>query len=338
MKTKLEKTAAAWVIREQEGLTEREIGELKQWCVRNPDADAALQRARQAWARFDGMEGSDAFDDLLEPEPGNGFAFLRWGSIAALFLLSTMGVIWAIWSFDGTPKGLVQPVPTVASWEAGDWIELDDQSTIELNTGAVVEYLLMDSSRSVWVLSGEAYFTVAADPDRPFVVYAGSTRTEAVGTEFNVKMGTQSVEVLVTEGKVRFSVGTGMVSAQAEPDPRTEEAYLPENHRAVVADPEAGAGGIVIREVSESELRHTMAWKPVTLRFESAPLREVVAQFNRYNSMQLVIADPAIADIRIVAKFRSNNLQSFLRLLEVTSDISALREGERIHLFAATVR
>lgn len=327
--------AAAWVVREQDGLNEREKRNLVQWCEQNPHAFKALEGARQAWDRFDCVEGSDAFDDLLGPSSRSRFARIRWASVAAFILLSTIGVIWGVWEFKGPIPGQVQSARTIASWKNIDWIELQDHSTIELNAGAVVEYALDKHFRKVWVRSGEAYFTVAPDPQRPFVVLAGNTRSEAVGTQFNVKLGAQSVEVLVTEGKVHFSVAKGFSSGEEVSGSIAEEALLLVNYQATVAEAEEGARGIVIREVTDSERSHAIEWKPVTLRFDSAQLADVVAEFNRYNTVQMVIADPEIAGIRIVAKFRSNNLQSFLRLLEVTSGISAVREGEVILLSSA---
>lgn len=333
MKTKLEKEAAAWVIKEQEGLNDLEKKELESWCAQSLETKSAMQRARLAWNRFDGFEGSSLFDDLIESPRSIDGSWYRWAVIAAVLLISTAGFFWNVWLTNSDENNALEEGRIMASWEDTDWIELEDESTIELNEGTTVEYLSDSHKRTVWVKSGEAYFSVKADPNRPFVVYAGSTRTEAVGTEFSVKMGVQSVEVLVTEGKVRFSVGNEAVSTDNNnSDPNLEEALLPENHRAVVEDSEGGSGGFVISQVTPSEVKNLTAWKPVTLRFESAPLRDVVAEFNRYNQVKLVIVDPAISDIRIVAKFRSNNLQSFLRLLEVTSGIISVHDGEQILL------
>ena len=53
--------------------------------------------------------------------------------------------------------------------------------------------------------SGEAYFTVAKNPGRPFVVAAGGVGVRAVGTAFNVRLDSDAVEVLVTEGRVQVS-------------------------------------------------------------------------------------------------------------------------------------
>jgi transmembrane sensor len=71
-----------------------------------------------------------------------------------------------------------------------------------------------------------------------------------------------------------------------------------------------------------------LAWQHRMLDFTAAPMAEVVAEFNRRNDVQLVIADPELAAIRISAKFRSDNIDGFVSLVEMGFNTRAERRGE----------
>ena len=87
-------------------------------------------------------------------------------------------------------------------------IKLADGSHVRLNGGSTLDaaagYGATDRKLK---LHGEAYFEVAKDKTRPFIVRAGAAQAEALGTKFNVRMSSadQGVQLSVTEGKVRFS-------------------------------------------------------------------------------------------------------------------------------------
>ena len=80
--------------------------------------------------------------------------------------------------------------------------ELDDGSIVELNRGAQATVEFTEKNRLVSLDSGEAHFTIAKDSSRPFIVTARGVAVQAVGTIFNVKINEDSVNVLVTEGRV----------------------------------------------------------------------------------------------------------------------------------------
>ena len=72
-----------------------------------------------------------------------------------------------------------------------------------------------------------------------------------------------------------------------------------------------------IATLTPREIERVLAWQHRLLNFSAAPLSEVVAEFNRHNRVQLVLIDPELAAMRIDASFRSDNIDGFLRLLEM---------------------
>ena len=164
------------------------------------------------------------------------------------------------------------------------------------------------------------------------VVGVGGVDVRAVGTAFNVKLAGPHLEVLVTEGIVQLSQQTpaGPASTTANVD---SAAALPSAVPVVLAALTAGQRTVIpfapvlapplVVPVSEPEIAQLLDWQPRLLDFDSTPLVEVIEAFNRRNSLRLVIGDPDLRALPIVASIRSDNVEGFVRLLEGTMGVRA---------------
>jgi transmembrane sensor len=201
---------------------------------------------------------------------------------------------------------------------------LDDGSVVELNRGAEIEVNFSASVRRVSLRHGEALFTVHKDADRPFVVQARGVDVRAVGTAFNVRLDSNSVEVLVTEGRVQLApprpAGSASTLAPAAPP------LVVAGQHAVVSL--AAPAMPNITRTSAAQLARLQAWQPQLLDFSSTPLVEVIAEFNARNRMQLVLEEPTFASVPIVASIRSDNFDGFVRLLAASTKLRAERRGD----------
>ena len=113
--------------------------------------------------------------------------------------------------------------------------------------------------------------------------------------------------------------------------------FLSANERLVVPDlataPASSAshpGSIppVVEKISPEIVRAALAWQERKLVFADTPLREVVAQFNRRNRLQLVIADAVLAERPVGGTFAADNAEGFVRLLESSGAVAVERRGE----------
>ncbi len=173
------------------------------------------------------------------------------------------------------------------------------------------------------LVHGEALFTVAKNPKRPFVVRAAGVNVRAVGTAFNVKLAGPGVEVLVTEGAVRVErQSASAIYSNAETRPLGTEVSA--GQLALVPILLAEASPIVTSRSNE-EMDRLLVWRPVLLDFDSVPLSKVLEDFNRRNHVKIKIADHSLESLPIVASIRSDNVEGFVRLLEATAGIQAQR-------------
>lgn len=254
-------------------------------------------------------------------------------------VLVAVGVFWQ--QRPGAGTGLpTHPASTVVSQPETQ--VLPDGSIVELNRGAHVTAAFTaagDGVRRVVLERGEAHFQVKKNPLRPFIVVAAGVEVRAVGTAFAVQLGAQSVEVLVTEGRVAVdqptanplptsSPATGAPAAPVTPEPL---AFVTAGHRVQVEFAAVPAAALVppppVLAVTETELRDRLAWRVPLLEFSGTPLAEVIPMFNRHNAGSaqppLVLADPALGELQVSGVLRADNIASLLRLLQTEFGIVA---------------
>jgi transmembrane sensor len=193
---------------------------------------------------------------------------------------------------------------------------LDDGSRATLSSDSRIAVSYSRGERHIALERGEAFFEVAHDRSRPFVVAAGSRQAVAVGTRYAVRRESDGVRVVVTEGTVRLD------------DPATPgAALLPAGSVA-----EADARGVQVRRLGVAEAERYLDWRSGLLAFRDTPLAEAATEFNRYNRQQLVVTDAGTAALSIGGQFRWDNLDGFVRLLEQGFPVCATRSPERIEL------
>jgi len=186
-----------------------------------------------------------------------------------------------------------------------------------------VEVLYSPTERRVRLVRGQAHFTVTKDVTRPFWVEARGVELRAVGTAFAVRFDQEAVRVLVTEGKVQVRSGD---SAQD-----SDSLILAARESAVVSLRERGSLPSV-ETVTDEAIALELAWRPRSLEFVNAPLNEVVAAFNLHNQVKLIVGDPRLNELRLVAVIRTDNIERFLRMMEASTGIRAERRGDAIIL------
>jgi transmembrane sensor len=240
--------------------------------------------------------------------------------------------------FTSAPRGdrYSTPIGGIAS------VPLADGSHLTLNTATQVRVELTPHKRDIRLEDGEAFFQVAKDPTRPFVVEVGNKRVIAVGTEFSVRRTGDDMRVVVTEGRVRVESGSadraarsshlaivrgrpGVAGASTEMAQarRPGEVFLTPGSVA-----SAGDDGVVVEQKPLSEAEDDLTWRHGYLTFHDASLADAVAEFNRYNAHKIAIQDPAVAAIRISGSFRVLNYEAFVRVLGDGFAIHARSTGE----------
>jgi len=329
---RIDREAANWVARRLKGFTAEDQDAFFDWVAADPRHSEWYSRHMKTWKQLDQLaqwkpEHSERPNqDLLKHQLTPG----RWawlGGVAA-----SVALFAAFWiSIDRDPDHQSETIAQNLVANEYESHVLPDGSIVEMNRGAALKVDYTPQMRRVELVSSEAHFDVAKNPDRPFVVHARGVDFRAVGTAFNVRLNQDSVELLVTEGHVQ------MVAADPTGDPnRSEPSRFT---RDVVAGQRSVTSlaktlsRVEVVDVSAVEASELLAWKPRMFEFNEVPLVEVVDAFNQLNAVQLEIDDAELAGEKIVASFHTANVTHFVELLEWTFGISSERISEdRIRL------
>ena len=185
---------------------------------------------------------------------------------------------------------------------------LADHSVVELNTQSEIRVAFSAAERRVELVRGEAFFDVAKDPTRPFVVATDLATAKAIGTRFSVYRSQTGTIVTVAEGRVLVRDKQGDAGAAAD-------SSNPANAVEVTPGTQAEAQPGRPVQMRQANVERTFAWRERRLVFDGEPLSSVVEEFNRYNSPPLLINDPRLREQRISGVFGANDPESLLDFL-----------------------
>ncbi|MBO9560425.1 MAG: FecR domain-containing protein [Caulobacter sp.] len=307
----IEARAVRWVVRADQGLlTAAERAELDAWLAGDPRRAGAHARAEAAWVMLDRAKALSG----PSPSPARG-GMVRRGLLAglgaAVAACAAIVVVPRLLSARyGTAVGEIRRVP------------LSDGSLAAINTDTVLDVAMRPRLRQVKLDKGEAWFQVAKDPQRPFVVESGPVRVRAVGTAFSVRRRDGGCEVLVTEGVVEAW------SQEVGAAPRRVRA----GERIFVSD-EVGPASPAAAPI---DITRSLAWREGQIVLDGEAFAAAAAEFNRYNARKIVIADETMGEEKLVGWFRTNEPESFARAaassfggkVSVRGDVILVEAGE----------
>jgi transmembrane sensor len=231
-------------------------------------------------------------------------------------------------------------------------VVLADGSVLQVDPETRLRVKYADTVRMIFLDRGRALFHVAKNPNRPFFVKAGDTTVRAVGTAFGVDHRAQGVVVTVAEGKVSVSSSAAALpsiplqhvetegAAQREAErllpaqrerrggqgasvAEADQVFLTANQQVVV---QVGGSAEPVREVDSAR---ALAWAEGRLIFQNDELGQAVAEFNRYNHVQLTVSDPALAAKPVSGVFNSSDPDAFIAFLQSVTPLEIVRDGDR---------
>lgn len=317
--------AARWLIRLRETPDDDQLlSEWLAWCEAAPDNLATFERLRSTWqlmgeASAAAGEQAPVVHDLRgrrrpsldelharrRPWPwrvgAKPSAWRRLAQAAAVAAVLVAGV--ALVARVLPPLG-TQTLSTPLAVHGSS--ALPDGSQVEIGALSRISTRYSERERRVRVESGEAYFEVARDRRRPFVVEVDGLIVTAVGTAFNVRRDEARVVVTVSEGRVRLDAPRD--AAPLEAGVGEQLVYSASERRivrAVEVDPEVAT-----------------AWRQGVLKFVHAPLDQVVADLNRYSRRPIRLGDARLAELRYTGTVFSGQLDDWL---EAMSDVFPVR-------------
>ncbi len=322
--------AAGWLLRFQSGEVTEASPDYQAWLERDEAHEEAMIRARIAWgvlgdaarspeltrARSDALSrATTAAANRWRPlgarpaAPERPRPWIAIAAAAALIAVIPGVIVGGLWMAE-------RPTAPQQSYVAADRYEtqtaetrvvtLADNTRLSLDAASAVRVRYGETERALELLSGQAHFEVASDPDRPFAVDVGSFTVTALGTAFNIERVDNETLVTLFEGALQIT-GAGTDHALAA----GQQAVLRRSGDVEIAD---GAN-----------LEKAAAWRQGRVFLEGDPLEVAVARMNRYSRIRIMVLDSRLDDVQIGGVFNAGDVEAFVGALEAAFEIEAER-------------
>lgn len=310
-------------------LTPSEQSTLDGWLAQSPDNQLVARQVERAW------EASGSFHQDVELDADADFERLErriaaadatsgakvvsmqprrnWLAIAAAVLLLVAAPI-LLRKFLSDGAGQVEMVATNDS-PTPQPVALADGSKVWLNSRSSLRHFTSTDGKERRVeLTGEAYFEVAKNPAKPFVVQTDLGEVTVLGTSFNVRRqpGSTTLEV---------NVSTGRVSLQ--PTDAGENLVLVANETGIFDQSKNSlvkTGGMA---------NNSAAWHTGKLVFENAPLEEALRQLSALHGVRLVADNEGVRRCTVNVTFDQMPLETALETLRTLVGAQLVKVSEK---------
>jgi transmembrane sensor len=379
---KINQEAAAWIllIEDNAELSDEQIAALNVWVKTSDVHRECIQNMSNLWGEM------DLLSSVMLPKELARSTFSE-GVITRVFTLIIVSISFYIKHLKSrlSPVTMVplsltilalisyslitQPVGEkfVLQTKVGQQLHfsLDDGSIVWLNSNTKVTLAYTEHFRRIKLLQGEAHFEVAKDTSRPFEVYTNDRLVRALGTAFSVLKRKDSIEVLVTEGKVELAIfdntliigpdnsdpisvmpSTNMSGALTVPsdvvntDAVDKPLVIKKSLGTLVAGqrvsiPTSGTALNDLSELTNSEITRHLSWREGKLYFAGESLEQVVNEISRHTEVKIDVIDPELKLMRIGGQFKTGDTEALFHVLESGFGIKINRlDGNHVQLLS----
>jgi ferric-dicitrate binding protein FerR (iron transport regulator) len=211
----------------------------------------------------------------------------------------------------------LKSVVATSSFEKNRVIELSDGSFITLNRDSKISFPDKFNSRRRKVkLTGEAFFEISPDSDRPFIIDARNGKVTVLGTSFNVitDNGKNEVEVLVASGRVMVVSENGARSLTLEP----------------------GELGVINNNTSSSMVNtdiNYLAWNTEILTYEGTRLEDVFSDLQRVHNISVEVNNNDILNRQITSVFDNESAETIIKTICLSFNLRFEKKDGIYYLF-----
>jgi ferric-dicitrate binding protein FerR (iron transport regulator) len=305
-----------------EQLSDADVIALRDWLLQSSENQNYFRQMQEVWLSAIGADEEMCFDkemafrrflNRVETATENErithhkrLHFWQAAAVAAIVVVSAAAFFVGV----NSQNKLLATISVEAPYGSRTKLFLPDSTLVWLNAGSIIRYAqnFGIKNRNVSV-SGEAYFEVTKDTQKPFNVQSGDIRVQVLGTKFNLRNYDTEANTSVTlvEGKVNVKQ-TGS---------EAEYVLLPD--KQAIFDKHTHQMNIAVVKA-----QYSSAWTKGIIFFDEELLGNIARQLERTYNVQITIADRELNDIRFYGDFyrTEQTIEEVMKILSLTNKFS----------------
>ena len=244
------------------------------------------------------------------------FSWKIWPQIAVACIIIVLGLVNYRMS-DKQKQLSTQNFMVLAEKGQRAFITLPDSTKVWLNSDTKISYPADYGLKERNVtLVGEAYFEVAKNPDKRFIVEAKGMQVEALGTSFNVN-------AYQNDNKIIASLFSGSVRVSYD------------RHVAILKPHESVKVDLLNRSFSrykDESMQNIALWRKNEITFDGESLEEITHIMSRLYNTTICIEDESLKKVCYIGTIRNNNLENFIDIINLTTPVVYENKGDTVFL------
>jgi len=321
----IDEQAAQWALILRDPFADPvDIREAMKWIDESPERQEAFEKIQRF---FDALNGIVDTTDLLNNITSTNSSKKNWRhplalvACIALLLVTTLSVLLGVYGWNPLKYNIVESISVTSQSGELKTIVLADNSNILLSGASEITVDFTDRERRVELNKGEAFFNVAPDPKRRFIVRAGIGTATVLGTQFGVRRKAAGAIITVVEGRVAV----------------TSRGAHGESRVILTSAMQATYDDDMVLALSNVDLNNVLAWRTGKLVFTGESLYAVVEELNRYSSVPVEIMDSGIMSIPVTGVVRIDRIYEWLKGLETIIPLSVTQTDASIRLKRSSI-
>lgn len=304
--------------------------------IRDPEIKESIGFTYNGLAAIEALRSDHEIQQILrasseraERTPPKRVAYKYGAAVAALVIMA----VFTLFVFDPVQENSLKLDRYLTRVGEHKSHELADGSVMHLNTGAEVLSDFSDQHRRIILVRGEAFFEVAKESERPFIVEIGSEQVTVLGTSFNVRKSDIGFSVAVAEGEIALHPsgepllsGSPLVTQEGELSGFGSGQYRVRAGWVVEVD----KSNKVLASFVDDQMDSITSWKSGIMTFDGITLIEVVKELNRYSPKKILIEDPKIMNKVINATVKTDSINSALKAIEIGNSLQVIHGFDSI--------
>lgn len=306
---------------------EEQKNQVKNWLAESTAHQRELENLKKVWHKpvlyaqkqqFDSQAAFERLNTRIEKEglkPKTPFLKPKVWRFA-LPIAASIALIFSIWAIFFNTQDTIRYEQEVTQQAQKSLITLEDGTKVWLNEQARLRYpeKFAQNTREVY-LEGEAFFEVARNPQKPFIIHTPKADVQVLGTSFLIKAENDQTETLVATGKVAV-----------KPENQQEAIILTPKQKAVVN----------VEKVQKQEnvkLEEAIAWKKEVLLIKNEAMEQIIEKLEKYYRVKIEVLEPSIFNCKLTGDFNNLDLEESLQIIRLALGIEYKLGKEKIELY-----